>query len=565
MSLILAETVQESLMKRTIEDLKVRSILSGKTLQGKLSFNHIVKVDNFCKEVGKQTGTRLTVILADGTVLGDSLEQPANMDNHNNRPEVAKALSGDVGSSQRFSTTLSERQLYVAIPHIEEGSIVGTIRTSISLSQIDETLARIHWQVGGVAFLVALVLAAVSLLVSRRLSKPIEHLRKTARAFARGAFQYPLPAAGSREIRDLCLAMHDMADQINGHISEIANQVNEREAIFMSMEEGVIAVDLDERIIRINESTERMFEIANERAIGKFIQEATRRSELHEIIQTVLSDTVHIEDELELPGRQARTIQVHASPLYDANKSMIGALLVLNDITRIKHLESIRREFVANVSHELKTPITAIKGGAETLLNGAMEDELSAKNFLGIIIRQSNRLHSIIEDLLTLSRIEGGNAEPVLEEADLGSTIDTALATCRHLSEAKEVTVTVQMNRPIMGSYITPLFEQAVVNLLANAIHYSAPQSTVTITAARNDESVTLSVIDQGEGIPSELQSRVFERFYRIDKARSRDKGGTGLGLSIVKHIVQIHRGTITLESAPGKGSTFTITIPVMS
>lgn len=557
----LSDTVQQLLIERISSELKTQSILASENLKGKLSRDKSPNIDLFCKERGEKTGTRLTVILADGTVIGDSLESPQGMNNHKVRPEVAAALAGEIGSSQRYSTTLNEPQLYIAIPHIEGEKIIASIRTSLSISEVYDTLNRIHWQVGGTAFFVTLVLAIVSLIISRRISNPLEQLRKSARAFARGDFQFPLPPAGSKEIHDLSTAMYDMANQIDSHISEIANQVNEREAIFRSMEEGVIAVDMNRRIIRLNSAAEKMFELGMQETTGTPIQEATNRTDLLEIIESVLVSKTHIEEEIELTGTPTRSIQVHASPLYDAQKMMIGALLVFNDITRIKHLEMVRKEFVANVSHELRTPITAIKGGAETLMGGAIHDEGSAMNFLSIITRQTNRLHLIIEDLLTLSRIEGSDHAPVIEPTDLVTTLEAAISTCRHLANEKSINIDLQAPDTLTIKCIPHLLEQAIINLLTNAINYSEPDSNVEIRTTEN-EPTCIEVIDQGEGIPQEHLSRIFERFYRVDKARSRNKGGTGLGLSIVKHIVQIHGGEVSVKSQKGEGSTFTITLP---
>jgi two-component system phosphate regulon sensor histidine kinase PhoR len=332
------------------------------------------------------------------------------------------------------------------------------------------------------------------------------------------------------------------------------------------MVEGVVAVDADERILRLNEAAARFFGVEVLAAQGRRIQEVVRRAELQRFVSRALESRNPVEGDIVLHNERGEVyLQAHGSVLRDSHGQNIGALVVLNDVTRLRRLESIRRDFVANVSHELKTPITAIKGFVETMLDGALDHKEDARRFLDIILRQSERLHAIIEDLLALSRIEQESESGgiPLQEGGVKSVLGAAVQSCEVGAAGKDVDIDLICPEDLRARISAPLLEQAVVNLIDNAVKYSNPGGRVLLQGLQQDDLVLIRVQDWGVGISREHLPRLFERFYRVDKARSRKQGGTGLGLAIVKHIVQAHGGRVDVSSVPGQGSVFTLRLPL--
>ncbi|MBD3258926.1 PAS domain-containing protein, partial [candidate division GN15 bacterium] len=355
-----------------------------------------------------------------------------------------------------------------------------------------------------------------------------------------------------------------MASQLQERIRTIVEQRNEQNAVLSSMIEGVVAIDSRERVINLNKAAAAMFEIDQEWARNRSIQEVMRNVDLHGFASRALNSLEPIEAEITLPGNEERYLHVHGTVLRDASGERTGGVIVMNDITRLKRLENIRRDFVANVSHELKTPITSIRGFVETLLDGAMNQPHDAWRFLKIIIKQTNRLNAIVEDLLSLSRIEKEteSREIELSRYELFPILTGAVQSCEARASARKIRVTLACDRDITATVNARYLEQAVINLIDNAIKYSESNSEVRVSAEVDNGGVAVRVSDEGCGIAPEHLSRLFERFYRVDKARSREVGGTGLGLAIVKHIALAHRGQVTVDSTPGEGSTFTIHLP---
>jgi len=330
------------------------------------------------------------------------------------------------------------------------------------------------------------------------------------------------------------------------------------------MVEGVIAVDMEERIISMNQAAAQMFACNPSAAQGRTIQEVVRNVVLHEFVRNTLSSQKPVEKDIVLHAGDERFIDGHGTVLRDARGKRMGALIVLNDVTRIRRLENVRREFVANVSHEIKTPITAIKGFVETLRDGAVKNQEDAERFLEIIENHAERLEAIIEDLLSLSRIEreAERGEIALVEGQVQDVVQMAVQVCEMSAGAKQIKIEFSCDKDIASKINAPLLEQAIVNLLDNAIKHSGEGSIIRVEATQTAEEIIIDVRDQGCGIEKEHLPRLFERFYRVDKARSRQLGGTGLGLAIVKHITQAHGGQVSVESVPGKGSTFSIRLP---
>ncbi|MBU1909278.1 MAG: PAS domain-containing protein [Verrucomicrobia bacterium] len=353
-------------------------------------------------------------------------------------------------------------------------------------------------------------------------------------------------------------------EQVGERLERLEQQRKEQEAVFVSMVEGVMALDEEERVININHAAARLFGVPRDKARNRHLQELARNADLQQLVTAARSGDQPVEGDITLFSGEDRHLQVHASRLRDAGGRGIGVLVVLNDVTRLRRLENLRRDFVANVSHELKTPITSIKGFIETLQDGALKSEEDARRFLEIMARQADRLNAIIEDLLHLSRVEEEAAQQDIElkEQPLHEPLQAALHCCHHKAETRQISIELKCEPGLCARINAPLLEQAVVNLLDNAIKYSAPSSPVEVEVVREEGGIAIRVRDRGCGIAVKHLPRLFERFYRVDKARSRQMGGTGLGLAIVKHIAQAHGGSVTVESTPGQGSVFGLHLP---
>jgi two-component system phosphate regulon sensor histidine kinase PhoR len=559
-----ASMVRGLYLDQTRQDLEARARLCRSHVLELLQSGGPSDVDVLSKELGRAADTRITVILSSGQVVGDTEEDPRRMDNHGGRPEVRKALAGSVGWSVRYSATLKEERMYVAVPALRDGRLAAVVRTSVPVTAIRETVGAIHRRILIAGLIVTGLLAAVSVWLSMRISRPLRAMREGVERFAEGRLDQRLPVSGFEEIYALGEGMNRMAQQLDERIRTIHRQQGELETVLGSMEEGVLAVDNRGVIINVNRTCAALLGSDPDRLRGRLVHEVVRKPELLQFVESSLASASPVEGDILVRGKEDRWLSMHGTALHDANEEKIGALVVLHDVTRLRRLESVRRDFVANVSHELKTPITSIKGFVETMLDGALDDKENAARFLGIISRQVDRLDAIIEDLLTLSRLEKGSEEQMsrLEPGALSGVLQAAVEMCEKKAADKKITVEVECPGDLVVPMNGPLLEQAVVNLVDNAVKYSEPGGRVRVTAARDGERVAIRVQDWGCGIEPKHQPRVFERFYRVDKARSREMGGTGLGLSIVKHIAQVHRGGVDVESGVGQGSTFSIYLP---
>jgi len=522
-------------------------------------------IDRLCKEAAGHIDTRVTVILPDGRVVGDSEEIPAQMTSHLDREEVRDAFQGRVGVSIRQSDTLKMDMMYVALPLRTDSKLVGVMRTSLPVTAIDERIGILRTRIAIGVLLVALLASTISWYVSRRISRPIENMRDGARRFAQGELTHRLPLSDTYEFSGLAETLNRMAGQLQQRMEELTRQRKNTEAVLSSMREGVIATDMEQRVISMNTAAASMFSTSMETFQGRSILEVIRNHDFREMMDRSLTNRESIESDIlyHHNGRES-TFSVHCTPLVDEMQKRMGGLVVISDVTQLRRLENMRRDFAASVSHEIKTPLTAIKGFVETLSTGDLDDREETRRFLEIIDKHVNRLAAIIDDLMQLSRIEQENEfqQIGLEPARIEDVLKAAIGFCGKSIDNKSVDVQLSCEDDLSGTIDATLLEQAVVNLLDNAVKYSPENSTIRIEALTADNEIQIRFTDQGMGIAKKHLPRLFERFYRVDKARSRKLGGTGLGLAIVKHIAQAHSGRVIVESELGQGSTFTLHLP---
>lgn len=550
----------------SVESLHARAELVALQVAEKIESRQWSALNELCRQAGGRTATRITILLANGQVVGDSLEEPARMEDHSARPEIVAALRGETGTARRFSRTLQQEMMYLAVPVIHDRQAVGVVRTAMATDAVAARLGTLLQRVVAGGIVAILLVAALSLAISRRISRPLEQIKQEAERYAAGQLGHRLRVRGSSEIVALAQTMEQMAHQLSERITTIDKQRIEQDSVLSSMIEGVIAIDPHQNILRLNPAAGKLFDVEPAAVVGRSVQEVVRKAEMLTFITDTLAGEQPLEKEMVLYRSNSETyLQAHGTLLRGRLGESLGALVVFNDLTRLRRLETMRRDFVANVSHELKTPITAIKGFVETLLDGALDSREQSEQFLQIVARQVERLNVIIEDLLNLSRIEQGEEAQRIELlADpVAPVIAESVTDCCVLAERREITLQTALDESVRVALNAPLLEQALTNLIDNAIKYSAPGSTVTIRLAKVDGQAQVQVCDQGCGIEAEHLPRLFERFYRVDRARSRNAGGSGLGLAIVKHIVQIHHGQLTVESTPGQGSIFTIRLPL--
>ena len=519
-------------------------------------------LEAWAKTAEQRSGARITIIDPRGTVLADSQHDPETMENHAGRPEIASARQGRFASAIRNSATLHTDFCYLAFPIARGGEPGYVLRLAVPLSELDTAIAAVRGRILGASLLAAVLALILAWYFSGRFTSRIRHLQSFAEKLAARQFSQGPAAGGNDELGALADSLSRMSVQIGDLVDRLSLESARLEAILGSMVEGVLAVDKDRQVMFCNSSFARAVEahmpVPDHLPLDRLVPDRA----LVAIVDRVLDSGESVTARLQLATGEAHAYEVQAGPLRAPSRR--GAIALLHDITDLERLERIRKDFVANVSHELRTPLTAIQGYAETLLDGALEDQANNRKFLEIIRAHSIRLNNIASDLLVLSDLESGRPAPEPERIPLRPAIESALRTVE--SEAIVRGVTLDCGRideaEVMGDRIR--LEQALVNLLTNAIKFNHASGEVRVEAARVDGTVRIAISDTGIGIPAEDLSRIFERFYRVDKARSRQVGGTGLGLSIVKHVVERMHGTVTAESQLGKGSTFTIVLPAV-
>ncbi len=561
----LSDLLPDFYHEQVADDLRARARLIEQQVLPDINNLDYSSIDEKIKKLGMVSSTRITIILPNGRVIADSDENPDRMEDHSNRPEIKEAIESGRGMNIRFSTTLGRRMMYLALPIEEQGQILAVVRTSIPVVAIDQELENIYNKFILSVIVVAICAAGLSLILSRRISRPIEQMKETAGRFASGELGLRVSVPKQVELAELARSLNVMARQLQERIATITKQRNELEAILSSMVEGVLAVDSRGHIVSINKAAANFLHLDQNKVKDRNVEEVIRNPDFQKFIRDTLSEESLSETEVVMSGEQDQVLRLDGASLTDSEGNRSGAVIVLSDITRIRRLENLRRDFVANVSHELRTPITSIKGFVETLLEGALKKPEEAERFLKIIARHSDRLNAIVEDLLTLSILEevNGNRKITFENTFVKPVLDSVIELSTIKAEDKNIRIELDCDKNIKAAINTILLEQAVLNLVDNAVKYSEVGSKIRIFVDKSDRMISISVQDEGCGIAKKYQDRIFERFYVVDKSRSRKLGGTGLGLAIVKHIAEVHGGYVTINSSPGAGSTFTMHLPV--
>jgi two-component system phosphate regulon sensor histidine kinase PhoR len=509
------------------------------------------QLDGFIKALGSKIHTRVTIIATDGKVLADSEENIQSMENHSHRPEVVEALQGRTGRSIRFSSTVNRDMLYVAVPLEKDGQIVGVIRTSLYLGDIDNLLTKLNYHVAGISLGIVFLALIGAFLISNSVVRPIKNLTFAARKVASGDFGARVFLKTNDELRVLADSFNRMNEQMGKMFSELGQQKEELKSIIESLQEGLLVLDKQGKVIRSNESLRKI--IGNQATEGKFYWEILRNPQLPELLKRAGTEKRNFAEEMTLENG---IFMCSVTPLEGGEQ----IVFIFHNITEIKNIERIKKDFVINVSHELRTPLAAIKGYVETLREEV--DVQPSKKYVEIIERNTDRLINIVNDLLLLSSLEEKPALE-LEEIDLNVFLENVTKIFDQRLKDKELSLVmdVQENLPTIKADPFKL-EQMLINLLDNAAKYT-DRGKITVSLDVQDKTVRIRVTDTGIGIPKDDIPRIFERFYVVDKSRSRKYGGTGLGLSIVKHIVLLHHGAINIQSALGQGTAVTVTLPI--
>jgi two-component system phosphate regulon sensor histidine kinase PhoR len=561
--------LDKNLEENSIRNIQSSLITQANLIESQISAERLRQEDtpyleSLVKVLSLKTKCRITIINSKGRVLADSeksQEEILQMENHLYRPEVKVALTGVIGIDTRYSSTLKIDMLYVALPVKDNAGISGILRLALPLESVQKTLFAIR-KIVLIGLLFALVFAFfLGSIVAGRIIEPINRMIQTSRRFSKGDFSRRIIQVSKDEIGEFAVTLNKMAQGIEDKIKEIKTQNQKLTAIFNSMIEGVIVIDKAGYIISVNPTIEKIFSIFKKDVEGKVFLEAIRNNDIAEVISSALKRGESVSSEIALIYPVRRVFEVNATPIFD-NNVISGCLVVVHDITEIRRLETVRSDFVANVSHELKTPLTSIKGFVETLLEGALDDKENNRNFLKIIHDHAERLNSLVDDLLSLSHLESKEITLNKKSFNLRSQFEKVISGFKSQLKKMGIDIKNDLSASISINADKDRIEQVLTNLIDNAIKFNKEKGSIRIYAQEENGKIRVSVEDSGIGIPEKEIARIFERFYRVDKARSRELGGTGLGLSIVKHIVELHGGSVGVESTEGLGSKFWFMLP---
>lgn len=566
---VVAFFLDKRLEERSLHDIESSLVAQGRLIADRIETSQVSGADSasleaLVRSLGPIVKCRLTVIAGDGRVLADSVKAGRDvplMENHLARPEVRRALDGTVGVTTHYSTVLKIDMLYVALPLKDGGGRRGCLRLALPLESVRRTLAETRDVIiGGLFFAIVLAIALGSFFAART-TGPINRMIQVSRKYAEGDFGRSIIRTSPDEIGELAETLNRMAREIEDKIRQIREQNQKFAAVFTSMIEGVVIVDASGHVVSVNPTIEKMFGVSKDEVRGRLFLESVRNREIADVIHRVLATAENASGEIGLVLPVRKVLQFNAAPIFD-HDTVSGCLVVIHDVTGMRRLETIRSDFVANVSHELKTPLTSIKGFVETLLDGAVDDKENSRAFLKIIADHAERLDNLVDDLLSLSHLESKEIALKKERVHLRQEAEKIMLGFASRLKAGGIRIVNELDAQVAVNADRARIEQVFTNLIDNAIKFNKENGSIRLYGEEAGGSVKVTVEDGGIGIPEKDVGRVFERFYRVDKARSRELGGTGLGLSIVRHIVELHGGSAGVESVEGLGSKFWFTLP---
>jgi two-component system, OmpR family, phosphate regulon sensor histidine kinase PhoR len=515
-------------------------------------------LDTLAKSAGKEINSRVTIIARDGTVLGDTWEDPATLENHSNRPEIQAALSYGIGEATRFSTSTKQDMMYVAIPVIGHGDILGIARVALPLTAVNDAVNQAIWTIAWAIVIVALLVVLATALITRRITSPIRTATRAAEKIASGQFDQQIEIRSNDELGRLGYSFNKMSANIKDMLNTISGERSKLSIVLASITDGVIMTDSNGNILLANPAAEALFSFQESQARGRPLIEVIFNYQLEQLLQKSLS-SAH-KQVLFVDTINGKFLRAIAVPLM--NEKVFGALLLFQDLTEIRSIQIMRREFVGNVSHELRTPLAAIKAIAETLQDGAIDDKPVARDFLNKVNDEVDRMTQMVNELIELSRIETGKAKLNLEATDINTLVGEAISRLKPQAERKQIYFSsVLAEKMPLVQVDRERIQQVIVNIVHNAIKFTPQEGKITVDTQFSPVDVTVRVQDTGIGISKEDLPHIFERFFKADKSRS--QSGSGLGLAIAKHIVQAHSGKIWVESLEGQGSVFGFRIPL--
>ena len=568
-ALVIYAAVQVQFEKALFE--KARSSLESKMVFAKVIARDFIKGGELISQASWRTDmanseTRFSIIKLDGEVIFDSSRPVEELDNHRERPEILQAAGEGRGQAKRYSQSVQADLLYIALRLDGESGPIGYVRLSSATRLISEELKALESQLIFVILVTLLIVFLVSFLLSRRFYQPIAAATLYAREIAEGNYQLRLPGRTQDEVGVLERSLNELARKTQDRMQRLVESRNQVEAILSGLEEGVVTLDKKERIAHINTAAIALLDLNDNRdsIVGKNVSEAIQIPKIQSLLEAALSDSVDPDRSLVVNDR---SLEVAILTMNSETGSHEGVILVFQDITARGRLDKIRSDFVANASHELKTPLAAIKGIIETIIDDDQMPKEVARNFFFRVLAQTDRLNKIVVDLMQLSRFDSYRDQKVSQDrVDMVRELRQVYSALKTTAEEQDVSLVLQTEEEkVYVSGDSEALSQLISNLVENAIKYSPAQSTVMMRVEREKNLVVIRVEDNGIGISAEEQQRIFERFYRVDPARSREMGGTGLGLSIVKHIADVHDGSVEVTSEEGKGSIFTVRLPVMA
>lgn len=535
-----------------ISDLKNYNEVLQPLIKPDLINNRYNTLDSLIKLLGSEVKARITVINNSGVVLADSKNSPSTMENHLNRPEIKQAMTEKIGVSTRFSSTINKDMLYVAIPIINENNRIAFLRLSLYVTDVNRLIDDLENKIINLTLLGVSISLIILLILSKRISNPIDQLVRASKKVALGEFKTKVYLKNKDEMKDLADSFNYMTEHISDLFNMLTEEKEKLDGLIKTLHEGLIVLDSEGKLLLANQS---FLEFSNSKnIIGKYYNEVIENKDFCDFIELLRRDKSNNSIEIAINDKFF---------LCSANflESRGNYVVIMHDVTQIKRLDQFKKDFIVNVSHELRTPLTAIKGFVETMEDDAREDQL---HYLDIIHRHSDRLINIVSDLLVLSKLEQNTNNYVLSELDYRDYLPNLITLFDQKLSQKNIKLLINVNDKMPIAYVDAFkMEQLFINLIDNAIKYT-DEGSISVSILPEKSKYRIEIADTGIGIPKEKLDRIFERFYVIDKSRSRKVGGTGLGLSIVKHIVLLHKGEIKVESDTGKGTRFIITLPYL-